>query len=126
MSEVSRNDDVRAVLGFLFRVLRMEMYQLRRDHRPHHFHESSKEPGGPRTSGRCGALKRFRPSWARLPSPWGPVVLLVKNAGNTLLSHPKEVDLVAQLEKLHRRVTAILEPKQAGIDSTLYLDKKAA
>ena len=59
-------------------------------------------------------------------APLAPVVLLVKSAGNTVLSHPQEVDLVAQLEKPQRRVTAILEPKQAGIDPTVYLDKKAA
>jgi len=59
-------------------------------------------------------------------APLAPVVLLVKSAGNTVLSHPQEVDLVAQLENLQRRVTAILEPKQAGIDPTVYLDKKAA
>jgi len=59
-------------------------------------------------------------------APLAPVVLLVKSAGNTLLSHPKELDLVEQLEKPRRQITAILEPKQAGIDPTDYLDKKAA
>lgn len=59
-------------------------------------------------------------------APLAPVVLLVKSSGNTLLSHPKELDLVAQLENPHRCVTAIVEPKQAGIDPTVYLDKKAA
>ncbi len=59
-------------------------------------------------------------------APLAPVILLVKSAGNTVLSHPKEMDLVAQIEKPHRRVTAILDSKQAGIDPTVYLDKKAA
>lgn len=59
-------------------------------------------------------------------APLAPVLLLVKSAGNTVLSHPQEVDLVAQLENPQRRVTAILEPKQASIDPTVYLDKKAA
>ena len=59
-------------------------------------------------------------------APLTPVVLLVKSAGNTVLSHPKELDLAAQLEKPHRQIAAILEPKQAGIDPTDYLDKKAA
>lgn len=59
-------------------------------------------------------------------APLAPVVLLVKSAGNTVLSHPQEVDLVAQLKEPQRRVTAILEPKQVGIDPTVYLDKKAA
>ena len=58
--------------------------------------------------------------------PLAPVVLLVKTAGNSLLSNPREVDLVAQIETPHRQITAILDPKQAGIDPTDYLDKKAA
>ena len=59
-------------------------------------------------------------------APLAPVVLLVKSAGNTLLSNPRELDLVAQLEKPNRRITAILEPKQAGLNPTDYLDRKAA
>lgn len=35
MSEVQRHDDVRAVFRFLSHFLRMEVYQLRRDHRSH-------------------------------------------------------------------------------------------
>ncbi len=58
--------------------------------------------------------------------PLTPLVLLVKTAGNTLLSNPRELDLVAQIETPHRKITAILDPKQAGIDPTDYLDKKAA
>jgi HD-GYP domain-containing protein (c-di-GMP phosphodiesterase class II) len=58
--------------------------------------------------------------------PLTPVVLLVKSAGNTVLSNPRELDLVAQIETPHRKITAILDPKQAGIDPTDYLDKKAA
>ena len=59
-------------------------------------------------------------------APLAPVVLLVKSAGNTLLSSPHEQDLSAQIERPHRNVAAILDPRQAGIDPTLYLDKKAA
>jgi putative nucleotidyltransferase with HDIG domain len=59
-------------------------------------------------------------------APLAPVVLLVKSAGNTLVSNPQELDLVAQLEMRHRRITAVLDPKQSGIDPTDYLDKKAA
>ncbi|HBH81909.1 MAG TPA: hypothetical protein DDY39_18945 [Nitrospira sp.] len=59
-------------------------------------------------------------------APLAPVVLLVKSAANTLLSHPKELDLVAQLEQPHRSVATVLDAKQVGIDPTDYLDKKAA
>ncbi|MBK9306116.1 MAG: HD-GYP domain-containing protein [Nitrospira sp.] len=58
--------------------------------------------------------------------PLTPVVLLVKSAGNSLLSNPREMDLVAQLETPHRKITAILDPTHTGIDPTDYLDKKAA
>jgi len=58
--------------------------------------------------------------------PLAPMVLLIKSAGNTLLSNPRELDLVAQVEKPHRKIIAILDPKQTGIDPTDYLDKKAA
>jgi putative nucleotidyltransferase with HDIG domain len=58
--------------------------------------------------------------------PLAPVVFLVKSAGNTILSNPRELDLVAQIETPHRKITSILDPKQAGIDPTDYLDKKAA
>jgi putative nucleotidyltransferase with HDIG domain len=59
-------------------------------------------------------------------APLAPVVFLVKSAGNTLLSMPHEQDLSAQTKMPPRTITAILDPYQAGIDATLYLDKKAA
>lgn len=59
-------------------------------------------------------------------TPLTPVVLLVKSAGNSLISNPQELDLVAQLETPHRKITAILDPKQVGIDPIIYLDKKVA
>jgi putative nucleotidyltransferase with HDIG domain len=59
-------------------------------------------------------------------APLAPVVFLVKSAGNTLLSMPHEQDLSAQTKMPPRTITAILDPYRAGIDATLYLDKKAA
>lgn len=58
MSEVSRDDDVGAVLGFLYRVLRLEMHQLRGDDRPHHCRQSPKEFSGTRDPDRRGRLSR--------------------------------------------------------------------
>jgi hypothetical protein len=58
MSEMSGDDDVGAVLGFLYRVLRLEMHQLRRDDRSYHCQQPSKEFGGTRRSDRCGRLRR--------------------------------------------------------------------
>ena len=59
-------------------------------------------------------------------TPMEPLVLIVKSAGNTRLSAPRELDLAAQIEKPRRHITAALDPAQAGIDPTGYLDKKAA
>ncbi len=59
-------------------------------------------------------------------APLTPVVLFVKNAGNTLLSKPCEWDLSQQAETPHRAITAVLNPHQTGIDPALYLDKEAA
>ncbi len=56
MSEVSGDDDAREVVGFLYRVLRLEVYQLRRNDRPHYCHQPPKEFGGKRGSGRCSRL----------------------------------------------------------------------
>ncbi len=56
MSEVSGDDDAREVVGFLYRVLRLEMYQLRGNDRPHYCHQPPKEFGGKRGSGRCSRL----------------------------------------------------------------------
>lgn len=58
--------------------------------------------------------------------PLAPIILIVKSAGNTLLSRPREQNLSSQVETPHRSITAILEPHQTGIDPTLYLDKMAA
>jgi hypothetical protein len=58
--------------------------------------------------------------------PLTPMVLLVKSAGNTLLSKPYEQNLAAQIETPRRKITSILDPQQSGIDPTDYLDKKVA
>jgi hypothetical protein len=59
-------------------------------------------------------------------TPLTPVVLLVKNAGNSLRSNPQEQDFSLQEGTPHRSITAILDPQQAGSDPTLRVDKKAA
>ncbi|OQW34735.1 MAG: hypothetical protein A4E19_17605 [Nitrospira sp. SG-bin1] len=59
-------------------------------------------------------------------APLAPVVLLVKSAGNTLLSRPHEQDLSQQTGAPHRSITTVLASQQAGIDPTIYLDKQAA
>lgn len=59
-------------------------------------------------------------------APLAPVVLLVKSAGNTLLSQPIEHDLSLNDNTPFRNVKAVLHPHQTGLDPTNYLDKKAA
>lgn len=59
-------------------------------------------------------------------TPLAPVVLLVKSAGNTLLSSPHEQDLSEETTPPRRSITTVLDPNQASIDPTVYLDKKAA
>jgi HD-GYP domain-containing protein (c-di-GMP phosphodiesterase class II) len=59
-------------------------------------------------------------------APLAPIVLLVKSAGNSLLSQPIEQDLSGQTETLRRGITTVLTPQQADLDPTLYLDTKAA
>jgi len=59
-------------------------------------------------------------------APLAPVVLLVKSAGNTLLSSPHKQDLSEETTTPRRSITAVLDSRQAGIDPTAYLDKKAA
>ena len=59
-------------------------------------------------------------------TPLAPVVLLVKSAGNTILSHPEEQDLAQHTKTPGKNIKAVLAPQQAGIDPALYLDKKVA
>ncbi|MBS0156652.1 MAG: HD-GYP domain-containing protein [Nitrospira sp.] len=72
-------------------------------------------------TGETGIVKRINHD-----APLAPVVLFVKSAGNTLLSHPQEEDLSQQAKIPHRSIKTILHPHQSGIDPSLYLDKKAA
>ena len=72
-------------------------------------------------TGETGIVKRVNHH-----APLAPIVLLVRSAGNTLLSKPNEQDLSLQAETSPRNIMAVLPPQQAGIDPTLYLDKKAA
>lgn len=72
-------------------------------------------------TGEIGIVKRVNHD-----APLAPVVLFVKSAGNTLLSHPEEEDLSLQDKTPHRSIKGILHPHQTGIDPTAYLDKKAA
>ncbi len=58
------------------------------------------------------------------PTPLEPEVIVVKNAGNTLVSHPETLDL-AQLEGPARRsIVAVTDPVSTGINPTVYLDQE--
>lgn len=72
-------------------------------------------------TGDTGIVKRINHD-----APLAPVVLLVKSAGNTLLSKPAEHDLSQPGKQPRQHVKTVLHPHQAGIDPANYLDKKAA
>ena len=72
-------------------------------------------------TGETGIVKRINHH-----APLAPVVLLVKSAGNSLLSQPKEQDLSQRDKAPLQNVKAVLHPHHAGIDPAHYLDKKAA
>lgn len=72
-------------------------------------------------SGETGIVKRINRD-----APLAPVLLLVKSAGNTLLSNPTEHDLSQPGKQQHQHVKAVLHPHQVGIDPANYLDKKEA
>lgn len=73
------------------------------------------------STGETGIVKRINHD-----TPLAPVVLLVKSAGNTLLSQPTEHDLSQPERTPVRSVKAVLHPQQTGLDPVTYLDKKAA
>ena len=72
-------------------------------------------------TGETGIVKRINHN-----APLAPVVLFIKTAGNTLLSHPQEEDLSQQTATPPRSIKTVLHPHQTGIDPAVYLDKKAA
>ncbi len=72
-------------------------------------------------TGETGIVKRINHN-----APLAPVVLFIKTAGNTLLSHPREEDLSQQTATPPRSIKTVLHPHQTGIDTAAYLDKKAA
>ncbi len=72
-------------------------------------------------TGETGIVKRINHD-----APLAPVVLFVKSAGNTFLSHPQEADLSQQTAAPLWSIKTVLHPHQTGIDPALYLDKKAA
>jgi hypothetical protein len=60
MSEVQRPHDARAILRFLLNILRLEMHQLRRDHRSHDFKQSAEEFGCSQAAGSGDSLESLQ------------------------------------------------------------------
>ncbi len=56
--------------------------------------------------------------------PLEPHVIIVKSAGNTLLSKPEELDLSTQVRRPHRSIQSALNPLTLGINPSVYLDKE--
>jgi putative nucleotidyltransferase with HDIG domain len=57
--------------------------------------------------------------------PLEPQVVIVKNAGNVLLSNPRECDLRQQTESPTRTIVTVKDPHSSGINPSLYLDKES-
>lgn len=57
-------------------------------------------------------------------APLEPEILVVKGAGNTLLSHPERVDLAQPDGSSRRSIVAVTDPASTGITPTTYLDQE--
>lgn len=60
------------------------------------------------------------------PTPLEPVVMVVKSAGNTLMSNPETVDLAQAEGATRRSIVAVADPVSTGINPTVYLDQEPA
>jgi putative nucleotidyltransferase with HDIG domain len=58
-------------------------------------------------------------------SPLEPVVIVVKSAGNVLLSRPEELDLMQQTQTPHRIIATAKDPLSSGLNPSIYLDKES-
>lgn len=58
-------------------------------------------------------------------APLEPIVIIVKGAGNTLLSRPEEHDLLHQAHTPYRSISTVKDPMSAGLNSSVYLDKES-
>lgn len=59
-------------------------------------------------------------------APLEPVILVVKGAGNTILSQPETADLSLHEARVRRSIVAVTDPVNTGINPALYLDQEPA
>ncbi|MBX9658763.1 MAG: HD-GYP domain-containing protein [Nitrospiraceae bacterium] len=59
-------------------------------------------------------------------TPLQPEIMVVKSAGNTILSHPETVDLARIQGATQRTIAAVTDPVSTGINPTVYLDQEPA
>lgn len=59
-------------------------------------------------------------------TPLQPEIMVVKSAGNTILSHPETVDLARIQGAIQRTIAAVTDPVSTGINPTVYLDQEPA
>ncbi|MDH5666996.1 MAG: HD-GYP domain-containing protein [Nitrospira sp.] len=57
-------------------------------------------------------------------APLEPLIVIVKSAGNMLLSSPLECDLRQQAESSPRAIASVQDPHSSGINPSVYLDKE--
>ena len=58
------------------------------------------------------------------PTPLEPEVIVVKSAGNALVSHPEAVNLAQRERPPRRSIVAVTDPVSTGINPTVYLDQE--
>ncbi|HEX7767649.1 MAG TPA: HD-GYP domain-containing protein, partial [Nitrospira sp.] len=58
------------------------------------------------------------------PTPLEPEVIVVKSAGNAIVSHPEAVDLARLEGPMRRSIAAVTDPVSTGINPGVYLDQE--
>lgn len=58
--------------------------------------------------------------------PLEPEIIVVKSAGNAVLSHPEKADLAQSEHSTRRMIVAVTDPQSTGITPTTYLDQEPA
>ena len=71
-------------------------------------------------TGEVGIVRRIHHD-----APLNPVVIVIKSAGNVLLSHPEEHDLMHQTQTPRRTIATVKDPQSSGLNPSIYLDKES-
>ena len=59
-------------------------------------------------------------------APLEPMIIVVKGAGNTILSSPETIDLAQAEGSMRRSIVGVTDPVSVGINPTTYLDQESS